>query len=62
MIALCVVWTLLALRIALAFARGEPLGDSLALPSLALFVCTAVLGGRLFSTFIGASRRDEEHT
>jgi hypothetical protein len=46
---LFVLWCLLALRIGFAVARGEPLGDDLALPTVALFVSSALLGSRLWS-------------
>jgi hypothetical protein len=48
---LLVLWSLLALRIGFAVARAEPLGDDLALPTVALFVSSALLGSRLWSMF-----------
>jgi hypothetical protein len=50
---LVVLWSLLALRIGFAVARAEPLGDDLALPTVALFVSSALLGSRLWSAFKG---------
>lgn len=43
------LWLLLAVRIGIAIARSEPLGDGLALPTVALFVSSALLGSRLWS-------------
>lgn len=48
---LFVLWSLLALRIGFAVARAERLGDDLALPTVALFVSSALLGSRLWSMF-----------
>jgi len=44
---LFVLWSLLAIRIGFAVARGEPLADDLALPAVALFVSSALLGSRV---------------
>ncbi len=49
---LFLLWGLLAVRIGYAVARAEPLGDDLALPTVALFVSSALLGSRLWSTFM----------
>jgi len=49
LVLLLVLWSLLALRIGFAVGRAEPLGDDLALPTLALFVSSALLGSRLWS-------------
>jgi hypothetical protein len=43
--------------------RSEPLGDDLALPALALFVSSALLGSHVCSRFqqrVGGSRSNED--
>jgi hypothetical protein len=53
---LVAVWAALAIRIGLAITRGESLRDDLALPSVFLFIDTAILGSRLWS--MALARRD----
>jgi hypothetical protein len=52
---LLVLWSVLALRIGVAVVRGESFKDELALPALALFVTSAVLGSRIYAAFIERS-------
>ena len=47
---LFVLWTLLAFRIGYAVVRRESLTHDLALAAVALFVSSALLGGRVWST------------
>jgi len=48
---LLLLWSVLALRIALAVVRGEPRANGLALPMVALFITSALLGGRVWRRF-----------
>jgi len=56
---LLVLWALLAARIGLALLRGEPLGGDLALPTLALFVSSTILGSRVYALVAFRSLREE---
>lgn len=48
---LLLLWSLLALRIGVAVVRAESLKDDLALPTVALFVTSALLCSRVFAKF-----------
>ena len=52
-ILLIAFWTLLTARLVLAFANGQSLkDDSVSLPTLGLFVITAILGSRFYSLLL----------
>jgi hypothetical protein len=52
LIALWLFWGLLAVRVVVALVRHESFRDDLALPTLAFFVSTAVLGSRLWGKLL----------
>jgi hypothetical protein len=54
---LVVVWAALAVRIGHAMLRSESLKGDLALPTLALFVTSAILGSRVWSLILARNER-----